>query len=63
MVTMSFTFFGIVAHVARAALFKTIEEGSKIRQHGFRDGLKEVADDIQRAASDMLHFRSDTRLQ
>jgi len=55
-VTMLFTILGIVAHVSRLALFKTIEEGRKVSRHGnFRDGLMEIAEDIHRVASGLVH--------
>ncbi|CAE7458773.1 GLR3.2 [Symbiodinium sp. CCMP2456] len=55
-VTMLFTILGIVAHVSRLVLFKTIEEGRKVSRHGnFRDGLMEIAEDIHRVASGLVH--------
>ncbi|CAE7853648.1 GLR3.2 [Symbiodinium microadriaticum] len=56
LITMLFTILGILAHVSRLALFKTIEEGRKVSRHGnFRDGLMEIAEDIHRVASGLVH--------
>ena len=44
LVTMLFTIFGVIAHVSRMALFKTIQETRKVSRHGnIRDGLREAA--------------------